>query len=309
MVKVEVAGNVLSDPVRIVKAPDDVVSVEVGQFAPVRGRSVVIGIALEHCFNIGLARVQHHRPCAHNKIGVAGDFCVSVLVDDVAGDHQRPGFSHRDQQGGERLRGLDRHRQVVDRFELFDQHIAVLVDELGVVLTESLVAKDRILSRELSAVQGRQILPMNIGLDLVDEVEFVDDFRQLGHRVGDLVARVHVVDEVEALEDRGVGAAVDGHSGVKQATVFSPDLDHAAILWSAGLLLLGLRNRFLLFLLLFGCGVLLLLLHRLLFGLLLNLVLLLLDLSGRRLTIVVIVATADQREPGRANARTRARPQ
>ena len=202
------------------------------------------------------------------------------------------------------------HRELVDRLEALDQGVAVLVDKLGVVLAKPLVAEDRVLGRELASVDGRQILPVDIGLDLIDEIQFVDHLRQLAHGVGDHVAGVHVVDEVEALEDRGVGAAVDRRGRVEETAVVSGDLDHAAEDRSAGLLGLGLGDGFLLFLLLFCGGVLLLLLHGLLFGLLLGLLLgLRLDLCGCLLPVVVVVTAADQGESGGSDSCSGAGPE
>ena len=137
---------------------------------------------------------------------------------------------------------------------------------------------------------------MNVGLDVVDEVELVDHFGQFGHGVGQDIAFVEVVDEVVDLEDGGVGAAVDGDGRVEEAAVVAGDIDEAAVLRAAGRLL-GRGGGLLLlggFLLLDGL--------RLLVGLLLRL-----GLGGGRLgVVVVIVAAPDEGEAGCADAGARA---
>ena len=186
--------------------------------------------------------------------------------------------------------------------------------KLRVVEAEALKSEDGVLSSELAAIQGRLGMPVDVGFDRVDEVQFINNFRKFRHALGDDEALVEVVDPVVDLMDAGVGATVDHDGGVEDAAVGHHDSDDAALLRPVSRLSLRLRDGLLLLLFLGGLG-LRLLLGGLLFGLLLDLggllflLLLLLHSSRRRLSVVVIVvvAAADQRQPGCTNAGASAR--
>ena len=283
--EVELSVDKGGDPQRGVADPDPAVAVEVGLTL-----LVVVGVALELQFDLRLARDAHHAAGADLRLEIGGERRVAEGIHRVARHHQHVVLGDRFQDRRERLCGLHAHREFVARLEPVDQREAVLEDELRIVEAEALQAEDGVFGGELAAVQRRLVVPEDIRLDRVDEVQLVDDLGQVGHAAGDHEALVEVVEPVVDLVDAGVGAAVDGDGGVEDAAVRHHDPHVAAVL---GLPLGGgLRDR-----------------RRLLrIFLLLRRLRLPIRLLGRlRLRrslriVVVIVAAADQRQTGRADA-------